>query len=863
MSELISTHRLYAQILLDIQIQGLKDRLFTYRVPEHLEDTVFVGSQVLVPFGPRQMVAGYVTAVERKSGADFDFRVRDLHDVVDPLPLFGESYIDFLAYVAKRYCASMQDVIAASVPACLVSKVKRYIKLEKNELLDKSAPLLLENRAQTLLVELLKGSSKGILNLTILRQRFEKLGRQERPKLNAEAFHRALKDLTVRGLISTFEEEEEGTNIKTKNLVHAGEIATKTAKQAEILTCLQEFEKSPSIPELIEKSGSSRSTIDKMVKEGMLKLAEEEVVRDSLSGLPAELVEKFRQEPKLTAEQEEVFAVLLEDLSAALSDKSVKEIQPEPWLLHGVTGSGKTEVYLRLISQALKADRTTLFLVPEISLTPQLSGRLRARFGNKVSVWHSAISAGERYDTFRRLRSGEVKVLLGARSAILANIPQLGLIILDEEHDASYKQSTPSPRYNARDLALEKARREGALVLLGSATPDLGSFERAERTGRLLTMKNRVFQPMMPVVKVVDMRKAFQRGDKAVFSTELKQALKERLEKKEQVVLLINRRGFASHIFCQACGNVTRCKNCSVSLVLHSNIKANLEETEDTSIFSRGGYLACHHCGFRQPLKEDCPTCKSPFLKVSGTGTQKVEHEVLSLHPEARVVRLDSDVAKRKGAYEAVLAQFSAGEADILIGTQMVAKGLDIPGVTLVGVLSADAAFNMPDYRSAERGFQLLTQVAGRAGRGDKPGAVVLQTYTPELPVLKLASEHDYLNFFTPELESRKAFDYPPFARLTRLLVSGEDELIVESVTEILAEELSKLFEDEAEEGELKILGPAPCLIERIKGRFRYHLIIKNRGGDRLQELLVDYLRGRQFGPEVNLAVDVDALDLV
>lgn len=853
-----NSHRLYAQILLDIQIQGLKDRLFTYRVPEALEDTVFVGSQVLVPFGPRQMVAGYVTAVERKSGADFDFKVRDLHDVVDPLPLFGESYIDFLAYVAKRYCASMQDVIAASVPACLVSKVKRYIRLEKSAL-----PLLVENRAQTVLLDLLKASSKGLLNLTILRQRFEKAGRLERPKLNAEAFHRALKELTAHGLISSFEEEEESTHAKTKNLVLSGDTPTKTTKQAEILTVLKSFDRAPGIPELLEKSGSSRSTVDKMVRDGMLKLSEEEIVRDSLSSLPSELVDKFRQEPKLTGEQEDVFAVLSRELDAVLLSSLVEQEQPEPWLLHGVTGSGKTEVYLRLISRALKAERTTLFLVPEISLTPQLSGRLRARFGNKVSVWHSAISAGERYDTFRRLRSGEVKVLLGARSAILANIPKLGLIILDEEHDASYKQSTPSPRYNARDLALEKARREGALVLLGSATPDLGSYERAERSGRLLTMKNRVFQPVMPVVKVVDMRKAFQRGDKAVFSTELKQALKERLERKEQVVLLINRRGFASHIFCQACGNVTRCKNCSVSLVLHSNIKANLEEAEDSSIFSRGGYLACHHCGFRQALKEDCPTCKSPFLKVSGTGTQKVEHEVLTLHPQARVVRLDSDVARKKGAYEAVLAQFSAGEADILIGTQMVAKGLDIPGVTLVGVLSADAAFNMPDYRSAERGFQLLTQVAGRAGRGDKPGAVVLQTYTPELPVLKLASEHDYLNFFTPELESRKAFDYPPFARLTRLLVSGEDELIVESVTEILAEELSKLFEDEADEGELKILGPAPCLIERIKGRFRYHLIIKNRGGDRLQELLVDYLRGRHFGPEVNLAVDVDALDLI
>lgn len=872
--------RTYAQVLLDIQVQGLKDRLFTYGIPDHLEDGVFVGAQVLVPFGPRQMVAGYVVSFQDIEEEALTFKVKDIFEVVDPLPLFDQAYIEFLAYIADRYCASLQDVVAAAVPSCLVSKVKRSVCLKGGQQLCLTTP------SESLILQLLRASSRGMLSLSTLRQKFEGAGRSLKPKLTVADFHKALKELCARSVTEIKEEEEGGSSVKTVAVLTPGQAPGRTARQKEVKAILEELS-SCTLPSFVEKSGATRSTIEKMVQEGQLVLTRQEVVRESLGQLPAALVDKHRQPPVLTAEQEQVFAVLSRALEGTLARPAPFAEGVEPWLLHGVTGSGKTEVYLRLITACLAEHRTALFLVPEIALTPQLSGRLRARFGDLVSVWHSAVSAGERYDTWRRLRAGSVKVLLGARSAVLANMPDLGLIVLDEEHDASYKQSSPAPRYNARDLALEKARRSGAMVLLGSATPDLGSFERARAGDRLLTMVNRVFQPVMPEVKIVDMRnKDLGPVEKGIFSNALKAALKDRLEKAEQVVLLINRRGFASHIFCQACGNVCRCKNCSVSLVMHSfqgrqkkapapplwgaaeepgdlSLLAEAEDIEaGPSLLKGGGYLACHHCGFRQPLKPDCPSCGSPFLKVAGVGTQKVELEVLALHPSARVVRLDSDIARKKGAYEAVLAKFSAGEADVLIGTQMVAKGLDIPGVTLVGVLLADAAFNLPDYRSVERGFQLLTQVAGRAGRGDRPGSVILQTYTPELPVLKLAAHHDYHGFFQPELESRRLFDYPPFARLTRLLVSGEDLMLVESVIEILAEELSRLLEDEDEEGQVKMLGPAPCLIERIKGRYRYHLIIKNRS-ERLQRLLLDYLRHRRFGPEVNLAVDVDALDLV
>jgi len=854
----------FASVVLDVQVKGLKDRLFTYRVPEHLLGGVFVGAQVIVPFGPRQLVPGYVVAQIEHFEADY--AIKDIHEIVEPEPLFDQHYIDFLAYIGKQYCASLQEVIAAAIPACLTTKIKRIIKLTSAKTFSDEQLAVAQERAAALLISLLKDSAREQLNMTILRQRFERAARRMQPKLDLSQFARALRDLAKVGLVISEIEEEGATTAKVVTYVTAAlgaDALAKTAKQKAVLEALTKFEieKKPcSIAALATASAVSRATVDKMVSNGALLLNGAEVQRDSLAALPQAFVDRaaLSEGLPLTAEQSVVFATLKADLDKRLELTSSQSlVEPvQPWLLHGVTGSGKTEVYLRLITEALKQDRSALFLVPEISLTPQLAGRLKSRFGKLVATWHSAISAGERYDTWKRLRSGEVKVLLGARSAILAHIPDLGVIILDEEHDGSYKQSSPSPRYNARDVAVEKARRTGALVLFGSATPDIVSYQRARENGRILAMPNRVFLQAMPKVTLVDMRQEFADGKKAIFAPQLDRAIDERLARQEQVVLLINRRGFANHVFCQLCGHVVKCKNCSVTLTLHR--RSNSPEDGPLQ-----GHLACHHCGFRSSLKEECPACSSPFLKESGLGTQKVEQEVRRRHPEARVVRLDSDVAAKKGAYEKVLNQFSSGEADILIGTQMVAKGLDIERVTLVGVLTADAAFNLPDYRSTERGFQLLTQVAGRAGRGERVGEVILQTYAPELEALRLASKHDYESFFGPELASRRDFEYPPFSQLIRIVVSGEDQLLVESVIDLLAEEISRLLEDDVPEDEVKLLGPVPCVIERIKGRFRFHLIIKNKGGEAVQHMITDYMKVRRFGPQVAVAVDVDALDMI
>lgn len=857
----------FAKVVLDVQVKDLKDRLFTYRVPDEMQNDLCVGAQVIVPFGPRQL-PGYIVSVADSDNSKFD--LKEIREVVEPEPLFDKSYIDFLSYIAGQYCASLQEVIAAAIPACLTTKIKRLVRLtETGADRLKAAGLTID--LTVVILELLQESARGVLSLTTLHQRSERLCRLRKIKVGPGHFQKALKFLVSDGLIDCFNEDEGPTGAKTANfvgLLDKGLAAT--AKQKGVVEMIESGSDRFTISSLAAAAGVSRSVVERMIQQGSLSLVEEQVSRDALANLPQGFIERAQSEHKLTAEQQDVFEVLRLDLQERLqlsADESLK-LPVKPWLLHGVTGSGKTEVYLRLIAETLNEGRTALFLVPEISLTPQLSGRLRARFGSFVAVWHSAISAGERYDTWRRLRNGEVRVLVGARSAILAHIPDIGLIILDEEHDGSYKQSSPSPRYNARDLALELARRTGAQVLLGSATPDIVSYERARAAGTLLRMPNRVFQQAMPKVTVVDMRKEFSEGRRSVFSSRLNKAIAERLERNEQTVLLINRRGFANHIFCQACGHVVRCKNCSVTLTLHKKLQSqsqgqsqNQDDFQDSGPLR--GFLACHHCGFRMALQDDCPACKSPFLKVSGLGTQKVEQEVLSAHPAARVVRLDSDVAAQKGAYERVLNDFTEGRADILIGTQMVAKGLDIPRVTLVGVLSADAAFNLPDYRSSERGFQLLTQVAGRAGRGDKPGEVVLQTYAPELQALRLASRHDYENFFEPELLNRKDFEYPPFSQLIRIVVSGEDSLLVEAVAELIAEEIGRLLEDIVAESDVRILGPAPCLIEKIKKRYRYHLIIKNKAGKEIQDTLTNFLKARRFGPQVNIAVDVDALDMI
>lgn len=841
----------YAEVVVDIPARELGDKLFTYRVPDYLQRETFIGAQVLVPFGHQELVGGYVVAL--KDSVSSDFRLKDVVDVLDLDPLFESDYIEFLYWVADYYCTSLSSVISAAVPADFGPRLKRVVSLvsraerEDMQIDPHFVESAREDQHAVKIMETLLESKNHALSFRTLRQR---------SALSSANFYRALTSLRHAGAVSI--KAESSSQVAPKlvaTVIWTGEPGT-SARHEAVISALRRAGGQMPLPRLTEVAGTTRETIKRMCAKGIVSIAAQEVIRDPLARVSS-IQSGSKSLPELTDYQRLAVERLSRELNVVFqSTGNANGERPQPFLLHGVTGSGKTEIYLRMIQKTLDSGRTALLLVPEISLTPQLAQRLKSRFEGRVAVWHSALSAGERYDTWRRLRAGDVQVLLGARSAVLVSMPDLGLIILDEEHDGSYKQSSPAPRYHARALALEKARRLGAMVILGSATPDVSTYHDAKECDRLVALPERVFKQAMPAVHVIDMRQEFANGNRSIFSGKLETALGDCLGRSEQAILLINRRGYASHVFCRACGYVVRCNHCSVSLVLHQSNAGGSRVFDD-------GHMSCHHCGFVCPASPTCPSCDSPFLRQYGLGTQRVEQELSELFPDARVLRLDADVAAKKGAYETVFETFSSGRADVLIGTQMVAKGLDIPGVTLVGVLAADAAFNLPDYRSMERGFQLLTQVSGRAGRGDRPGRVVLQTYNTELPALRLARNHDYEAFAEDELKVRKELQYPPFSQIIRVVVAGPEPEVAEAACEQVAEGLTHFLEEQIPIDQIKILGPAPCLIERLRGNFRFHLLVKNLAGETGRALVAAFFRARRLGQGLQMAVDVDAFDLL
>lgn len=843
----------YANVIVDIQARELKDKLFTYRVPEELAAETFIGAQVLVPFGGRDLVGGYVVSLSDE--AKTEVTLKEIAEVIEPEPLFDKEYVEFLYWIADYYCANLSDVISAAVPSVLSAKFKRIVRLNRDAYERRGGSLSSYEPASQAIIRVLLESRNLALSMVALKQRWR---RTVKSRMTASHFYRAVGMLRGEGLLTVV---QESTNAQAPRVVTTviwtGEEG-KTARQKEVIGILAKNGGQMTLKELLDQGKTTPATIKKLAESAIVSISHEETFRDPLSNL--QVSRTTNTDLRLTEAQEKALEILSAELARTLGDEGpiANNGSDYPaWLLHGVTGSGKTEVYLRLIEQTLAAGKAALMLVPEISLTPQLARRLKGRFGDQVSVWHSAITPGEKYDTWRRLRNGEGRVLLGARSAILANLPQVGLIILDEEHDSSYKQTSPSPRYNAKDVAIEKARRTGAMVVLGSATPDVAVYARARESKKILELPERVFKQAMPAVRIADMRKEFANGNKSIFSLALSNELTACLERKEQAILLINRRGYASHVFCRACGHVVKCRNCSVALVFHQHSGPN----RNTSYLA--GFLACHHCGFRCSAMEECPSCKSPFIKQYGLGTQRVEEEVQERYPASRILRLDSDVTSRKGAHDEILQRFAEGEADVLIGTQMVSKGLDIANVTLVGVMTADAAFNLPDYRSTERGFQLLTQVSGRAGRGERPGVVILQTYDCEMPALTWSKDHDYANFLNEELEARRAFGYPPFSQIIRVVVAGDEPITVEAACKQLAEEISSFIEETLPANEVQVLGPAACLIERLRGKFRYHLLLKNLGGEEGRQMVTAFLRNKYLPQGLSMAVDVDALDLV
>jgi primosomal protein N' (replication factor Y) len=583
-----------------------------------------------------------------------------------------------------------------------------------------------------------------------------------------------------------------------------------------------------SLQSLINTADVSASTITSLQKKALLEIYDDAVRRDPL----AETFGVTDLEHKLTHAQSSVLAQIEQQMSSG--DYSA-------FLLHGVTGSGKTEIYMRAMSKALSLSQSAMMLVPEIALTPVFSRRLRARFGDQVAIFHSSLQKGERFDEWTRVRNGEARVVIGTRSAVFAPVKNLGLIVVDEEHEASYRQQE-SPYYNARDVAIVRAQKESATVVLGSATPSLESFHNA-RKGKyhFVTLPQRIGARPMAEAKIVDMRNVFVRhGKPRVFSDELLEAIRETRERGEQSIILLNRRGYSSFILCRSCGETIQCPNCDVTLTYHRSERV----------------IVCHYCNHREAVPRLCPSCGKKYIYYVGEGTEQLEEMLRQLFPALRVARIDRDTTARRKVFEQSLADFSAGRIDTLVGTQMLAKGHDFPNVTLVGVVSVDAGLALPDFRSAERTFQLITQVAGRAGRGDRPGRVLIQTYHPYHYALRHACAQDYEGFYNEELRYRQNHSYPPFVALASLLVHGPDLGKVRNDSL----ELRKQLDAVNRERKCRVLGPAPAPLSRLKGEHRFQLLIKSRSRKDLREIADAALRAVADGGvnlrSINLEID-------
>jgi primosomal protein N' (replication factor Y) (superfamily II helicase) len=579
---------------------------------------------------------------------------------------------------------------------------------------------------------------------------------------------------------------------------------------------------------LLKTSGVSAATITSLEKKALIEVSLEAVRRDPLSdslGIKSEV-------HTLTTPQESVLTQIEQQMNSGTYSA---------FLLHGVTGSGKTEIYMRAMNKALSLGRSAMMLVPEIALTPVFSRRLRARFGDQVAIFHSSLQKGERFDEWTRVKNGDARVVIGTRSAVFAPVKNLGLIVVDEEHESSYRQQE-SPYYNARDVAIVRAQRESATVVLGSATPSLESFHNA-RKGKytLLNLPERINARPMATAKIIDMRTVFARhGKPRVFSDELLDAIRETRERGEQSIILLNRRGYSSFILCRSCGETVQCPNCDVTLTYHRSERV----------------IVCHYCNHREAVPRVCPSCGKKYIYYVGEGTEQLEEMLTLLFPALRVARIDRDTTARRKVFEQSLADFSAGKIDTLVGTQMLAKGHDFPNVTLVGVVSVDVGLALPDFRAAERTFQLITQVAGRAGRGDRPGRVLIQTYHPYHYALRHACAQDYESFYDEELRYRQNHSYPPFVALASLLVHGPDLGRVRSDSL----ELRKQLDAANEERKCRMLGPAPAPLSRLKGEHRFQLLIKSRNRKELRRVADAALKNAVDGGmnlrTVNLEID-------
>lgn len=797
--------------------------LYTYRLLPELQ--VQPGDILSVPFGAQQVGAIAVHLLTNLPDYLEASQIRPIQDVVSH-SFLPPSYWQLLQRVAEYYYTSLMQVIRVALPPGLLARSQRRIRLTEiiSQREDFSANTLippLSLPAEQLLY-LLHTSKTGDYTWQYLQRQVSQA-------------HRGLRELLHRGFVESYLEAATPMRPKlrqavtlTATVVQQSELSV---RQQEVLAVLKRQGGDAWLSDVLQRCKTSSTVLKTLAQKGYLVIQAREVLRSETG------VDLQPDSPKTLTDAQ---TAALAQINALVGQAQV--------LLHGVTGSGKTEVYLQAIAPILQKGQSALVLVPEIGLTPQLTDRFRARFGSKVCVYHSALSDGERYDTWRQMLSGTPQVVIGTRSAVFAPLPHLGLIILDEEHDTSFKQEQPAPCYHARTVAQWRSHLENCPLILGSATPALESWIQAHSATPstpflYLSLPDRIHARPMPPISIVDMRQELHQGNSSIFSRSLQTALAELQERRQQGILFIHRRGFSTFVSCRSCGYVLDCPNCDVSLSYHHT------HTEAQKL------LRCHYCNHTTLHPTHCPECGSPYLKFFGSGTQRVVQELDRQFPELRVIRFDSDTTRAKGSHRALLTRFASGEADLLVGTQMLTKGIDLPQVTLVGIVAADGLLHLPDYRASERSFQTLTQVAGRAGRGAEPGQVILQTYSPHHPVIEAVQQQDYQSFVTAELAERSPLHYPPYGHLILLRLSSPEPVAVQKAADHIATALKPM----QSEVNYELLGPSPAAIFRIARRYRWQILLKfpaNSAGS-----LPDLAELRSLCPaSVSLTIDVDPL---
>jgi primosomal protein N' (replication factor Y) (superfamily II helicase) len=808
----------YAEVAVNSPIA--QRRSFCYSIPTELQ--IDIGQAVWVPFGSK-IIQGIV--VKLSDYPSFE-ATKDINGIISSLPLLSSVQIEIAFWLSKYYFAPLFDSVALMLPPGFERRLVTFLHL-----LPVPADLQL-NPEQAQFIHVLTDRDK-----VSLKELERKFGKKKTESIAQQ--------LLRRGLMVKSQQLEEA-KIKPRLVTHLkleidrGKAETeierlrqaRSKKEAEVLELLIN---QPGLVPLnkMRKSGAFQKTvIESLISRGLVSVVDVAVRRDPLAHL--EIAATLP--PKLTSSQEVAWQKIQNGMSPGYGDKTSRV-----FLLHGVTGSGKTEIYLRALTETVARGRRGICLVPEIALTPQTIERFASRFQGRVAVIHSGLSLGEQFDEWERIKKGECDVVIGPRSALFAPQPDLGLIIIDEEHEWTYKQSEKSPRYHARHVAIKLAELCGALVILGSATPDVETYYRAQQGEyQLVELKERItpYGPApLPEVDVVDMKEELKAGNRSLFSRSLVSAMTEALAHNEQVILFLNRRGTATFVQCRECGFVFHCSHCTAALTYHSISKK----------------MVCHHCNYASAVPVECPQCPSHNLRFLGIGTQRVEEEIQHLFPNVRTLRWDSDMTSRRRAHEELLTKVRTHEADVLIGTQMVTKGLDLPQVTLVGVISADTGLNLPDFRAGERTFQLLCQVAGRAGRGFMPGRVIIQTYSPEHYAVQAASRHDYLAFYVKELEYRRKFGYPPFSPLACLTFSHINETACFREMERMAQ-LLMVEKDRKGLPDLRLIGPMPAFVPRLRGHYRWQLVLC---GTDLDDSLsdIDFPRG--------WIVDIDPIGMV